>query len=80
MPDRQKERETDSMSSTWASATILLIVLCLTFAQENAETEDTTVGFSNVTYADSNGEEAEYSGVLEEATETTTEMPPEPGT
>ena len=75
---RQTERETDSMSSTWASATVLLIVLCLTSAQENDETEVTTVGFSNVTYADSNGEEAEYSG-LEAATETTTEMPPEPG-
>ena len=64
------------MSSTWASATILLIVLSLISTQENSETEVTTMGFSSGTYTDSNGEEAEYSG-YEEATETIMEIPPE---
>ena len=65
-------------SRTSASAVILVIVLSFTLAQENAEYEVTTVGFSNETYADSNGEEGPT--YLEEASETTTEMPPEPGT
>ena len=64
-----------------ALAVIALTVLSWTSAQENAEYEgvvEVMEGFSNDTYADSNGEEAHISEV-DEALETTTEMPPEPG-
>ena len=65
------------MCSKWALPVILSVLLCLVSAQEEASTETTTVGASNDTYADSNGEETDP---LEEAlSETTTEMPPEPG-
>ena len=67
------------MSSKWALGFILLIVLTLTSAREDAELEVTTAGVLNDTYADSNGEEEVHSE-LEEPSETTTEMPSEPGT
>ena len=69
--------QTDTMGSKWALPVILSVLLCLVSAQEEATSEATTVGASNDTYADSNGEETDP---LEEAVfETTTEMPPEPG-
>ena len=64
-----------------ALAVIVVTVLSWTSAQENAEYEgvmEVMEGFSNDTFADSNGEEAHISEV-DEALETTTEMPPEPG-
>ena len=67
----------DAMCSKWALPVILSVLICLISAQEEASSETTTVAASNDTYADSNGGETDP---LEEAlSETTTEMPPEPG-